>query len=89
MKTKIALGLVSAAIVVGTLIGYHQQSENLVYILELARHGARTPLVDGYMFSSPAEMLTPSGMRQRYLMGRYNQEVYGKIFPDYFNMIYT
>lgn len=39
------------------------------------------------MFEDPSmvelhEMLTPQGMRQRYLLGRYNFEKYSKAFGD-------
>ena len=42
------------------------------YVFELVRHGARAPLLSANDFPVGAEMLTPQGMRQRYLLGRYN-----------------
>jgi hypothetical protein len=49
-----------------------------LFTFEINRHGARIPwwqnpkIVDG--FKEPYfEMLTPMGMRQRYLLGRYNR----------------
>jgi hypothetical protein len=69
-----------------------------MYVYEINRHGARSPLrdiatkvskgppskkgvcepIDG--FSVPAGQLTAQGMRQRYLLGRYNQLRYGKTY---------
>ena len=42
-------------------------------MFEVVRHGARAPIVDDPVFvREPAEMLTPEGMRQRFLLGRHN-----------------
>ena len=50
---------------------------NTLYTFEVVRHGARAPLVkpEGHEWPFPAneEMLTPSGMRQRYLLGKYHR----------------
>jgi len=45
-------------------------------VFELTRHGARAPtsVRDGY--SVEEGMLTPQGMRQRYLLGQYNRKRY-------------
>jgi len=58
------------------------QELDLVYLFELARHGARAPLQQSAGFPVPSEMLTPQGMRQRYLLGRYNFETYGQHLPN-------
>ena len=49
---------------------------NTVFVWEFARHGARAPLLENESsdFSVPVENLTPQGMRQRYLLGRYLNE---------------
>ena len=49
------------------------------YVFELVRHGARAPLMSASDFPVDAQMLTPQGMRQRYLLGRYNAEKYKNI----------
>ena len=56
------------------------------YVFELNRHGARAPTTiwhnnDTYGFNlgphlKDKGMLTPIGMRQRYLLGKYNQHIY-------------
>ena len=47
----------------------------LKYVFEIVRHGARAPILnDTVRFGTdflPGE-LTPSGMRMRFLLGRYN-----------------
>lgn len=51
---------------------------NLAFVFELNRHGARAPILEdtpGYFEVAPGD-LTPSGMRQRYLLGRRNREKY-------------
>jgi hypothetical protein len=43
--------------------------DKIAFVFELVRHGARSGLIDvgpGY-FSVPQDMLTASGMRQRYI----------------------
>jgi hypothetical protein len=48
------------------------------FIFEAVRHGARTPEVHGVPglrdFGVAFSMLTPMGMRQRYLLGRFMQQ---------------
>jgi hypothetical protein len=60
----------------------------LKYVFEVVRHGARAPLIDdGDRFQvSKMGMLTPQGMRQRYLLGKYNYHAYGEKLggPDLF-----
>ena len=47
-----------------------------MYVFELVRHGARAPMESAKGFSVNKGMLTPMGMRQRYLLGRYNYDQY-------------
>ena len=42
---------------------------------ELTRHGARSPTESEYYTVGP-NMLTPEGMRQRFLLGTYNRQRY-------------
>ena len=53
---------------------------SLEYVFEIVRHGARAPILDdSKRFPiEPSQMLTPQGMRQRYLLGIYNYEHYIK-----------
>lgn len=46
------------------------------------RHGARTPIENRAIdkFTVGKGNLTPSGMRQRYLQGRYNQKRYTQTY---------
>lgn len=55
-----------------------EAKKNLVFVFEVARHGARAPLLPEYAkgFSVGAEMLTPSGMRQQYLLGKFYRKKY-------------
>lgn len=55
---------------------------DLVHVFEMVRHGARAPLIanEGVTFPVQEGMLTPQGMRQRYLLGRYNWMQFGKVF---------
>ena len=49
----------------------------LKYVFEIVRHGARAPLMEDPRFTTVgAGQLTPMGMRQRYLLGRYNYQRY-------------
>jgi len=36
---------------------------HLIYVFEVVRHGARSPLIHAEGFPEPPEMLTPQGMR--------------------------
>jgi len=49
-------------------------------VFEVVRHGARAPFIDDtHRFKvAYTEMLTPQGMRQRYLLGLYNYHTYIK-----------
>ena len=56
--------------------------ERLVFAFEVVRHGARAPIEDRDInkFGVGEGQLTPEGMRQRYLLGRYNRERYTEKF---------
>jgi hypothetical protein len=52
----------------------------LAFVFEIARHGARAPLMPDTRYSNDFKvepgMLTASGMRQRRLLGEYNMKRY-------------
>jgi hypothetical protein len=52
----------------------------LKYVFEIVRHGARAPMADDTerFTVSDTQMLTPQGMRQRFLLGKHNIEKYGE-----------
>ena len=56
--------------------------EKLVFAFELVRHGARAPIEDRDIdkFTVGEGMLTPEGMRQRYLLGRYSRKRYTETY---------
>jgi hypothetical protein len=57
--------------------------EELLFVFEIVRHGARAPLKEDKLFPiKPLGTLTPQGMRQRYLLGRYNLYKYGKLIKQ-------
>ena len=55
-------------------------TDKIGFVFEIVRHGARnTYMLDGNWtngFPVGPEMLTPQGMRQRYLLGRYARQKY-------------
>ena len=64
--------------------------DKIAFVYELVRHGARAPVMvntDPGKFDVPGSMLTRSGMRQRWLVGRYNRKRYierqGLLDSDY------
>ena len=64
--------MILAMLVMGTMC-----RDTLHFVYELSRHGARAPTSEqatGY--SIGPGMLTPEGMRQRYLLGAYNRKRY-------------
>ena len=65
-----------------TAVGPRNPDEQLAFVFELVRHGARAPLEnrDLEKFSVGEGFLTPEGMRQRYLLGRHNRERYVQEF---------
>ena len=58
------------------------EDEQLIFAFELVRHGARAPLEERSLDKFPVAMgdLTPEGMRQRYLLGRYSRKRYTETF---------
>ena len=69
----------------------HQQEDNsapsnpdeqLIFAFELVRHGARAPFDDRVIddFTVGKSMLTPEGMRQRYLLGKYSKQRYTETY---------
>lgn len=55
----------------------------LQYAFEVVRHGARAPFAPDPLFTvSKTQMLTPQGMRQRFLLGRFNYYQYSKDFGE-------
>ncbi|CDW76973.1 major acid phosphatase map (histidine-acid phosphatase) [Stylonychia lemnae] len=64
-----------------------QQAEKLGFVFELVRHGARAPLVSSpqCQFQVGDGMLTASGMRQRYFLGKLNREKYIENQPGFLN----
>lgn len=52
-----------------------QASSKLGFVYEMVRHGARAPIVpepEGY-FTVGMGLLSETGMRQRFMLGRYNR----------------
>ena len=55
---------------------------NIEFVYEINRHGARAPIQPipkhnlSKEFGVAYGMLTPQGMRQRHLLGKYNQQRY-------------
>ena len=74
MKLLLITLLVTAA----SNIKLTQAQDKLGFVYELVRHGARAPIVpepEGY-FNVKVGLLTETGMRQRYMLGRYNSQRY-------------
>jgi hypothetical protein len=67
----------TALLVLTALASVVQADEKLGYVFEIVRHGARAPQIaePGY-FKVPTGMLTAQGMRQRYLLGKFNRQKY-------------
>ena len=62
----------------GSLEGGSGEDLDLQYVFEIVRHGARAPMAEDPNFDLPSEMLTAQGMRQRFLLGRYNSWRYAE-----------
>jgi len=75
MKTTLWL-LIEAIVVVVANSGAPEAAAELRYVFEINRHGARSGLKNADGFPVIEGMLTPVGMRQRYLLGRYNKQRY-------------
>ena len=60
----------------------NEANDKLAFVFELVRHGARPPSSSLYdeFFPVSEGQLTPEGMRQRYLLGRYHRERYVEKF---------
>jgi hypothetical protein len=82
MKSKFAIVIFSlSSILTCTLAGNYtigmsaltNPSSSTLFVWEFVRHGARAPVIenDESDFSVGVEQLTPQGMRQRYLLGKY------------------
>jgi hypothetical protein len=72
MKSAISAALVS--------MRANAQTDEIGFVFEMVRHGARTSM-GGYAmnhdcFTVPDDMLTQQGMRQRQLLGAYNRQKY-------------
>ena len=55
-----------------------QATQKLGFVYELVRHGARAPIIpepEG-AFHVGVGLLTETGMRQRYTLGRFNRQRY-------------
>ena len=63
--------------------------EQIAFVFQLVRHGARAPIEDRDLDKFPVGegLLTPEGMRQRHLLGRHNRQRYvhdyGLLSSDY------
>ena len=51
-------------------------NDQIHFVQEVVRHGARAPSSDSAGFPVYGGQLTPQGMRQRYLLGQFNREKY-------------
>lgn len=51
-------------------------NDNLHFVFELTRHGARAPTGQSTGYTIEEGELTPQGMRQRYLLGKHNRQRY-------------
>ena len=78
---KVSVGfLLILAAAIGTITVIYWNDDELVYFVEVVRHGARAPENGGDFpdgFTVQRGMLTPTGMRQRYLLGKFNYQTYG------------
>ena len=54
--------------------------DKLHFAYELTRHGARAPTDSNDGYTVGPGMLTPQGMRQRYLLGAYNRKRYSETY---------
>jgi len=87
MNKLIMLTLLGA--VASTASAVQEKDTQMIFAFELVRHGARAPIIEAVseLFEVSEGILTPSGMRQRYLLGRYSREryvdEYGLLSPEY------
>jgi len=75
MKTTLLLSLMTVLISAKT---ERPGGDKLHFAFELTRHGARAPSSSSKGYTIGEGMLTPQGMRQRYLLGAYNMKRYSE-----------
>lgn len=83
VSSIVSMGFASQANIWANISQVKNPDEQLIFVFELVRHGARAPIVDLELDKFPVGegQLTPEGMRQRYLLGRYNRQRYTETFP--------
>lgn len=75
MRLTAAQVLASTSVVAA----YNSSEETLEFAFEVVRHGARAPLIDGFLDGFTGKgLLTPTGMRERYILGRFARDRYTK-----------
>jgi len=83
--TSISKAFVATMAMMASSSTAREGGDNINFVFELTRHGARAPTATADNYSVAAGMLTPQGMRQRYLLGRYNR----KRFTEEYDFIST
>ena len=78
MRSLLAIVAIQQVVEAKPLLGediLQNPDEKLAFAFELVRHGARAPIEDRALDQFPVGKgyLTPEGMRQRYLLGRYTR----------------
>lgn len=78
--------LVLLLVVTSSALAIKRSTDNVVFMVEMARHGARAPIhqvyeVDWVKYAGVGE-LTPVGQRQRYLLGLNTKERYPLFFQN-------
>ena len=68
--------IVPACIAIGHLVEAKVDNDNIHFVQEVVRHGARAPTAESTGFTVAPGELTASGMRQRYLLGHFNRAKY-------------
>ena len=77
--------------IIAQMTAITEASHQLEFAFLFSRHGARVFHFDADMslfeddlaqFNKGVEMLTPQGMRQRYLKGRYNRARFADLLSD-------
>lgn len=78
----LALCIISGLSVI--IMVLYSTDDVLLYTFQVQRHGARAPMIESASeeFPVPVDMLTPQGMRQLYLLGRYQQAQMESTFND-------